>query len=98
MNVEEDSTYSAIVSAKGKILHVHASENNRGIPGNGQINWLRIKEALSNTSYNGAIGIESFTPLVKTFATQNHSWRRLARSQDKIASDGLKFLKNELDL
>ena len=35
MNIEEKSFYEAVLSARGLLGHVHASENDRSIPGSG---------------------------------------------------------------
>lgn len=96
MHLEEKDSAAAIRRAAGHIFHVHACENDRGIPGTGQVNWTGVAQALTDTTYQGAVVIESFTPKVKSIARAVCIWREIAPSQDAIAADGLSFLKQLL--
>jgi len=96
MHLEEKSSAAAIRMAGQKIFHFHACENDRGVPGTGQVHWTEIAEALIETGYAGPVVIESFTPQVKEIARAVCIWREIAPSQDAIAIEGLKFLKSIL--
>lgn len=96
MHLEERSSASAIRQASGRIFHFHACENDRGVPGTGQVHWQDVAAALKDVKYDGAVVIESFTSQVKEIARAVCIWREIAPSQDAIASDGLKFLKSLL--
>ncbi len=93
MHLEEKSSAEAIRQAGEKIFHFHACENDRGVPGTGQVHWQEIGMALKETGYAGPIVIESFTDQVKEIARAVCIWREIAPSQDAIASQGLKFIK-----
>lgn len=93
MHLEEKSSADAIRQAGNKIFHFHACENDRGVPGTGQVHWQEIGKALKETGYKGPIAIESFTDQVKEIARAVCIWREIAPSQDAIASQGLKFIK-----
>jgi D-psicose/D-tagatose/L-ribulose 3-epimerase len=93
MHLEEKSSPAAIRLAGEKIFHFHACENDRGIPGTGQVHWQGIAAALKSTNYQGAVVIESFTSQVKEIARAVNIWREIAPSQDAIAQQGLQFLK-----
>jgi D-psicose/D-tagatose/L-ribulose 3-epimerase len=97
MHLEEKDSAAAICLAGERLFHVHASENDRGVPGTGQVHWHAIAAALKMVHYNQAIVIESFTPAVKSIAQAVCIWREIAPSQDAIASQGLAFL-HSLDL
>lgn len=96
MHLEEKSTGDAIRLANGKIYHFHACENDRGVPGTGQVRWHEVAEALKEVNYDGAVVIESFTSQVKEIARAVCIWRKIAPSQDAIAVEGLKFLNTLL--
>lgn len=96
MHLEEKSSGDAIRLAGEKIYHFHACENDRGVPGTGQVHWDEIAQALKDVGYPGPIVIESFSQEVKEIARAVCIWREIAPSQDAIAIDGLKFLKNLL--
>jgi D-psicose/D-tagatose/L-ribulose 3-epimerase len=96
MHLEEKDSAAAVLRAGGRIFHVHACENDRGVPGTGQVRWNEIGAALQQTGYQGAIVIESFTPKVKSIARAVCIWREIAPDQDTLAADGLAFLQKLL--
>lgn len=93
MHLEEKDSAAAIRKAADKIFHFHACENDRGVPGTGQVRWTEIAKALSDVHYRGPVVIESFTNQVKEIARAVCIWRKIAPSQDAIAVQGLSFLK-----
>ena len=94
MHLEEKSSPDAIRMAGSKIYHFHACENDRGVPGTGQVHWQGIAAALKSVNYQGPIVIESFTSQVKEIARAVSIWRVIAPSQDAIAQQGLQFLQS----
>jgi len=93
MNIEEKDWAAAIRQAGSKIFHFHASENDRGTPGKGLINWVAVRNALRQAGYQGPGIIESFTTDIKEIARAVSLWRPVAPDQDSLARDGLYFLK-----
>jgi D-psicose/D-tagatose/L-ribulose 3-epimerase len=93
MNIEERSPGDAIRAAGPRLKHVHACENDRGAPGTGSINWPAVAQALHDIDYDGPVVIESFTSDVKTIARAAAIWRPLAESQDALAEEGGRFLR-----
>lgn len=96
MHLEEKNSGDAIRLANEKIYHFHACENDRGVPGTGQVHWNEVAKALKDVNYDGPVVIESFTSQVKEIARAVSIWREIAPSQDAIASQGLKFLNSLL--
>jgi D-psicose/D-tagatose/L-ribulose 3-epimerase len=96
MHLEEKNSGDAVRLANQKIYHFHACENDRGVPGSGQVHWDEVAKALKDVRYNGPVVIESFTSQVKEIARAVCIWREIAPSQDAIAMQGLKFLKTLL--
>jgi D-psicose/D-tagatose/L-ribulose 3-epimerase len=93
MNIEEQSIGDAIRATGHRLCHVHACENDRGTPGSGHMPWQDLRQGLADIDYRGAVVIESFASTVKTIARAAAIWRPLAPSQDALAGDGLKFLR-----
>ena len=96
MNIEEKSLGDAMRAVGPRLRHVHACENDRGAPGTGNIPWDEVAKALNDINYDGPVVIESFTAKVKSIARAAAIWRALAPSQDVLAEDGLKFLRQLL--
>jgi len=93
-NIEEKSIPDAVRKiGKGMLCHFHACENDRGIPGTGHQDWKGIRAALREIEYDGAAVIESFTPGTVEIAKAASIWRPLAPSQDELARQGARFLR-----
>lgn len=95
-NIEEKSIPDAIRRAGSLLGHFHACENDRGTPGTGHQDWIGIRDALHDIAYQGAVVIESFTPGAVEIAKAAAIWRPLAPSQDELASEGARFLRQLL--
>ena len=96
MNIEEKSLGTAIRQAGDRVGHFHACENDRGAPGSGNVDWNDVVSALKDIHYDDAIVIESFTNKVKAIAKAAAIWRAFEPSQDALAENGLKFLKQAM--
>lgn len=95
MHLEEKDSAAAIRRAGQRLYHFHACENDRGVPGTGQVAWLPVLAALHESGYRGDIVIESFTPAVESIAAAVCMWRDVAPDQDTIARAGLAFLREK---
>lgn len=96
MHLEERDSAAAIRRAGERLYHFHACENDRGVPGRGQVHWPSVAAALGEIGYgrhDGAVVIESFTPTVTSIARAVCIWRDIAPDQETIATEGLAFLK-----
>jgi D-psicose/D-tagatose/L-ribulose 3-epimerase len=83
--------------AGNKIFNFHACSNTRGTPGEDHIDWTEIAKTFKKINYKNPIVIESFTTKITEIARAVSLWRPLAKSQDAIAKNGLKFLKEIFD-
>ena len=93
MHLEEKDSAAAIRLTGDRLYHFHACENDRGVPGTGQVAWRPVIEALIDIGYRRDIVIESFTPAVESIAAAVCLWRSVAPDQDSIAREGLAFLR-----
>ena len=93
MNIEEKSLGDAIRASGARLKHLHACENDRGAPGSGHVPWRDVAKACRDIGYDGPVVIESFTSELKTIARAAAVWRPFARTQDELATDGLRFLR-----
>ena len=94
-NIEEKNIGSAFRSLGKHLTHVHACENDRGIPGSGHVEWDGVMSALSDRNYDGWVVIESFGARIPEIAAAACIWRDLAPSSEAIAFEGLRFLKGK---
>jgi D-psicose/D-tagatose/L-ribulose 3-epimerase len=96
MNIEEKDPSAAVRIAGRRIAHVQACGTDRGAPGADQFDWSGFVGALAEAAYTGLVCIESFTVDNDAIARAASIWRRLAPSQDRLATDGLSFLRSML--
>jgi D-psicose/D-tagatose/L-ribulose 3-epimerase len=94
MNIEERSLSDAFALAGDRLLHLQVCGNDRGAPGADHLDWPGIRDSLAAIGYRGMLGIESFTADNASIATAASIWRPLAASQDELATDGLRFLRD----
>ncbi|MBK5290265.1 MAG: sugar phosphate isomerase/epimerase [Acidobacteriia bacterium] len=94
-NIEDKNLGDSIRAAAPYLNHVHACENDRGVPGSGHIEWASVFEALRQINYERYVVIESFGFAIKEIAAAACIWRDLAPSPDVIAWDGLRFLARQ---
>ncbi|MHB1135139.1 MAG: sugar phosphate isomerase/epimerase family protein, partial [Chloroflexota bacterium] len=92
-NIEESSIPAAIRAAGKRTFAFHACENNRAAPGTGLVDWVGVRDALRDIQYPGPLVIESFNPDNEIVASRFNIYRRFAPTQDDLAREGVKFLK-----
>ena len=95
-NIEEKDVAGAIRSCADHLIHVHTSENDRSTPGTGGIAWDTTFDTLKEVDYDGWMTIEAFGQSLGDLAAATKIWRRMYESEEQLARDGLKFLKEEV--
>jgi len=92
-NIEERQPAAAVREVAKDLGHVHISENDRGTPGSGHVDWRGILSVLREVGYDGWLTIESFAEPEPELAAAASIWRDLAPSGDELAHQGLNFIK-----
>ena len=95
-NIEEKGIAGACRRIGGHLKHVQISENDRGTPGSGHIDWASLLRALRDLEYDGWLTIESFGPSLGAFSAAVAIWRDIEPTPDSIAFDGIEFLRRAL--
>ncbi|WP_161891330.1 sugar phosphate isomerase/epimerase family protein [Pontibacter russatus] len=91
-NIEEKKLPAAIQTIAPVLAHVHISENDRGTPGDGHVNFDEVFAALAGIGYNGWLTIEAFSRNDPDFANSIGVWREFSNPWD-IAENGLKLIR-----
>jgi len=95
-NIEEKSIGPALRSAGRHLKHIHSCENDRGIPGSGNVNWPEFFATIKSIRYDGWLVIESFGFSLGELSAAASIWRDLAVEPQAIAFEGVKFLRNHV--
>lgn len=96
MHIEEKSSAAAIRQAGRHLKHFHASENDRGTVGTGQVAWPAIFGALRDIDYSGQLVVESFGHAIQELAGAACVWRPLAASPEALAQGSIAYLRKHL--
>lgn len=92
-HIEEKNQAEAIKSAAAETIHVHVSENDRGTPGTGQIDWKSYFGGLKQTGYDGYLTIEAFGTALPALVAATRVWRDLFPDALGLCREGLEFMK-----
>jgi D-psicose/D-tagatose/L-ribulose 3-epimerase len=95
-NIEEKSLAGACGRLGRHLKHVQISENDRGTPGSGHVDWASLLRALGDLEYDRWLTIESFGPSLGAFSAAVAIWRDIEPTPDSIAFDGIAFLRRAL--
>jgi D-psicose/D-tagatose/L-ribulose 3-epimerase len=93
-NIEEKKTADAIQSIAPMLAHVHISENDRGTPGDGHVQWDETFATLAKIGFNGWLTIEAFSRSDPDFANAINVWRNYSQPWD-MATKGLAFIQQK---
>jgi len=91
-NIEEKSQSGALKTIAPYLKHIHISENDRGTPGSGQVQWNDVFPTIKEIGYDGWLTIEAFSTIIPEFANAINVWRDYSPSKE-IYEEGLKFIK-----
>ncbi len=93
-HIEEKDQRAAITSCAKETIHVHVSENDRGIPGTGQVDWEGYFSGLKDSGFNGYYTIEAFGRALPALAAATRVWRDLFPDPFGLCQDGLDFIRS----
>lgn len=99
MSMEEDDLVEAIRTAGPLLGHVHVGENNRRVPGQGNmIPWEALGAALREVGYDGAVVMEPFVIHGGQVGRDIRVWRDLLpdtseKKLDEDAAASVQFLR-----
>jgi D-psicose/D-tagatose/L-ribulose 3-epimerase len=94
-NIEEQDPVGAITKNIDAIRHVHISENDRGTPGKGHIDWDGTFKALRSGGYDNWLVIEAFSRALPDLAAATRVWRDFCPSREGVCIEGLKFIRDQ---
>jgi len=92
-HIEEKDSPEALKSVSDRLVHVHLSENDRGTPGTGQVNWADTFSTLKEIQYDDWIVIEAFGRALPDLAAATRVWRDLFNDPKDVYTDGLNFIR-----
>ncbi|ABR64562.1 TIM barrel protein [Sinorhizobium medicae] len=92
-NIEEADPIGAFTRNKDCIVHVHISENDRGVPGRGNIPWTETFKAIRASGYDGWLTIEAFGRALKDLAAATKVWRDFSETPEAVYREGYRHIR-----
>jgi D-psicose/D-tagatose/L-ribulose 3-epimerase len=93
MNIEENNFYDPVVAAGSKLRHVHMTESDRGMLGEGTVCWEDLFRALHEIDFNGNLVLENFSNTIPGMAEAVSLWRPSQYGASDLAVGSLAFMK-----
>lgn len=95
MNIEEDNISESVERYLDYIGCIHVTENHRGVPGTGHIDWKSLMEVLKRKDYKGYLDMETFVESGTQVGDALFIWSG-KKSPLEEAEKGFNYLKNLL--
>ncbi|MDR6196461.1 sugar phosphate isomerase/epimerase family protein [Siphonobacter sp. SORGH_AS_0500] len=95
MNIEEANFYDPVVTAASHLKHVHMTESDRGMLGEGNVHWNDLFRGLAEVNYAGALVLENFSSSIPGMAEAVSLWRPSKYDAETLAKGSLAFMKEK---
>ncbi len=92
-NIEEKDPIKAFTKNAKHYFHFHVSENDRGTPGKGHVDWPGIFKALRKAKYDHWLTIEAFGRALPALAAATRVWRDFFPNREEVYTKGIKFIR-----
>lgn len=96
-NLEERDPIDAFTRNADNIVHVHISENDRGVPGRGHIPFAETFATIKASGYDRWLTIEAFGRGLPELAAATRVWRDFAESPEAYYRDGYRCIREGWD-
>ena len=96
-NLEEADPVAAYTRNAADVVHVHISENDRGVPGRGHVPWAETFRAIKASGYDNWLTIEAFGRTLPDLAAATRVWRDFAESPKAYYRDGYRCIRDGWD-
>ncbi len=83
-HIEEKDQVAAVRTVGDKIHVLHVSENDRGIPGTGQVAFGPIMKAVRAVGFDGPVVVEAFGAGLPELAAATRIWRPMFASTEEL--------------
>jgi len=93
-NIEEENLPKAFSENVAEIAHVHVSNNDRGVPGRGHIDFPALFRVIKSSGYGGWLTIEAFGRALPELVEPTRVWRDFFKQPDEVVTEGYKFIRD----
>ncbi|MFQ5807134.1 MAG: sugar phosphate isomerase/epimerase family protein [Phycisphaerae bacterium] len=92
-NIEEQDMLASVRRHGDVVRHVHLSENDRGIPGTGHVDFPGVIKTLREVDYDGWLVVEAFGRALPSLAAATCVWRDLFDSPEQVVEQSASMIR-----
>jgi D-psicose/D-tagatose/L-ribulose 3-epimerase len=96
-NIEEQDQARAVARLGDAMGVLHVSENDRGIPGRGRIDFSAVFSAVRSSGYRGWVTLEAFGSGLPELAAATRVWRPLFPDFETLFAESIGFIRQTWD-
>jgi D-psicose/D-tagatose/L-ribulose 3-epimerase len=93
MNIEEQNFYDPVIRAGNRLKHLHITESDRGMLGEGNVHWDDLFRGLAEINYQGPLVLENFSSEIKELVGPTSLWRPSKYNSEALAKGSLRFMQ-----
>ena len=97
MNIEERNFYDPVVNAGSRLKHLHITESDRGMTGEGNVHWDDLFRGLAEINYQGPLVLENFSSQIKELVGPTSLWRPSKYNSEDLTKGSLAFMRKMMD-
>ena len=97
MNIEERNFYDPIISAGSRLKHLHITESDRGMLGEGNVHWDDLFRGLAEINYQGPLVLENFSSEIRELVGPTSLWRPSKYNSEDLAKGSLAFMRKMVE-
>lgn len=97
MNIEETSFYEPVKKAGSLLKHMHITESDRGMTGEGNVHWDDLFKALGEINYQGPLVLENFSSEISELVGPTSLWRPSKYNSADLAKGSLAFMRKMVE-
>jgi len=97
MNIEERNFYDPILHAGNRLKHLHITESDRGMLGEGNVHWDDLFRGLAEINYQGPLVLENFSSEIKELVGPTSLWRPSKYNSKDLAKGSLAFMQQMVE-
>lgn len=96
MNIEEANFFDPVIKAGKHLKHIHITESDRGMTGEGNVQWNSLFKALAQINYDGPLVLENFSSEIQELVGPTSLWRPSKYNSEDLAKGSLNFIRQKV--
>lgn len=97
MNIEERNFYEPVINAGSRLKHLHITESNRGMLGEGNVHWDDLFHGLAEINFQGPLVLENFSSEIKELVGPTSLWRPSKYNSEDLAKGSLAYMRRMVE-